>query len=57
MEIRASEFKEWGYCYDEQCADKKKELTTALKEYTKEAMKNVNSRCCNCYYKNEYVQI
>lgn len=35
MEIEASEFQEWGYCYDEQCEEKKKELITVLKEYKK----------------------
>jgi len=35
MEIGASEFQEWGYYYDEQCEENKKELTTALKECKK----------------------
>jgi hypothetical protein len=35
MEIGASEFQEWGHCCDEQSEEKKKELTTVLKEYKK----------------------
>lgn len=31
METGASEFQEWSYCYDDQCDEKDKELTTVLR--------------------------
>jgi hypothetical protein len=33
MEIQATKFKEWGYCYHEQHKGKRRGLSMALKDY------------------------